>query len=134
MDLIKRFGFQSGAEGINKFEGFNDFEIDKESNLPYISSKYSNSYFVGEVINHLELEEHVVIYFKLVKTKALNNSKTLTYSYYQSNIKPVNKSKGTNIGWRCKICGYLYKGENLPKDFVCPWCKHGPNDFEKVLY
>ena len=134
MDLIKRFGFQSGAEGINKFEGFNDFEIDKESNLPYISSKYSNSYFVGEVINHVELEEHVVIYFKLIKTKALNNSKTLTYSYYQSNIKPVNKSKGTNIGWRCKICGYLYKGENLPKDFVCPWCKHGPNDFEKVLY
>ena len=134
MDLIKRFGFQSGAEGINKFEGFNDFEIDKESNLPYISSKYSNSYFVGEVINHVELEEHVVIYFKLTQTKALNNSKTLTYSYYQSNIKPVNKSKGTNIGWRCKICGYLYKGENLPKDFVCPWCKHGPNDFEKVLY
>ena len=92
MDLIKRFGFQSGAEGINKFEGFNDFEIDKESNLPYISSKYSNSYFVGEVINHVELEDHVVIYFKLIKTKALNNSKTLTYSYYQSNIKPVNKS------------------------------------------
>lgn len=134
MELIKRFGFQTGAEGINKFEGFNDYEIENEFNLPFISEKYSNSYFIGEVINYLETGDHVVIFFKALKTKALNTSETLTYSYYQNNIKPINKSKGTNIGWRCKICGYLYKGENLPKDFVCPWCKHGPSDFEKVYY
>ena len=34
--------------------------------------------------------------------------------------------------WKCKICGYIYEGEELPADFTCPLCKQPASAFEKV--
>lgn len=31
-----------------------------------------------------------------------------------------------------EICEYVYEGEELPADFVCPLFKHGTEDFEKI--
>ena len=55
----------------------------------------------------------------------------MTYNYYQSNVKPKPKTEGKK-GWVCKVCGYVYEGEELPEDFICPLCKHGAADFEPI--
>lgn len=131
-DLIKLFGYNSGKD-MNKFENFTDYSLNC-LNLPYLNKNYSNSFICGEIVNSVEVNDHIVFYFKVVEEKVLSYDETLTYSYYQKNIKPKFKSAGKRVGWRCKICGYLYKGEVLPDDFICPWCKHSKEDFEKVYY
>jgi rubrerythrin len=68
---------------------------------------------------------------QLVDAKVLSDKSTVTYDYYQKNIKPKPK-KTTKTGWRCKICGYIYENQILPEDFICPICKHGSVDFEKI--
>ena len=118
---------------MNKFENFTDYSLNS-LNLPYLNKNYSNSFVCGEIVNSVEVNDHIVFYFKVVEEKVLSYDETLTYSYYQKNIKPKFKSAGKRVGWRCKICGYLYKGEVLPDDFICPWCKHSKEDFEKVYY
>ena len=65
------------------------------------------------------------------------NIPSVTYDYYQNNIKPkpeaVGKTEDGQTIWRCRICGYEYVGEELPDDFICPLCKHPASDFEKVV-
>ena len=64
-----------------------------------------------------------------------NKVESLTYEYYYNNIKPKNKqTSGSKVGWRCVVCGYIYEGEDIPEDYICPLCKHGIKDFEKVNY
>ena len=65
--------------------------------------------------------------------KQISNEDSLTYKFYLDNIKPKPSREEKHIkGWRCKICGYIYEGENIPEDFICPLCKHGVKDFEKI--
>ena len=127
-DVFKHFGFQSGA-GVNKFEGYTDAKR-SPNGLLYIT-KDTNAYMSAYVKQEIDLGTHTLFIAQLVAAEVLSDVPTVTYDFYQKNIKP--KPETTNkSGWRCKICGYIYEGENLPSDFICPLCKHGAIDFEKM--
>ena len=83
-----------------------------------------------EVENYVDLGTHGMFICKVTDSKVISNVETMTYNYYQANVKPkpVEKKKG----WVCKVCGYIYEGEELPEGFICPLCKHGVDDFEKI--
>ena len=128
-DLFKRFGFQSGRT-VNKFEGFNDYKI-AENGINYLT-KFANAYLSLEVKDVLDLGSHYGFMLYIKSSTLLNNEESVTYDYYQKNIKPIPPKETKKKGWICKICGYVYEGEVLPKDFICPICKHGAADFEKL--
>ena len=126
-DLFKKFGFVSGKDK-NKFEGEN---VEKSSNGLVVLSNNINAYMSLEVKNSIDLGTHIMFICNVVESKILNNNKTMTYDYYQANVKPIPKTEKKK-GYVCKVCGYVYEGEELPEDFICPLCKHGASDFEKI--
>ena len=127
--LFKRFGFQSGAT-VDKFQGFEDIKLAKNG-ICYLT-KYSNAFISLNVVETLDLGTHFGFICTISESQTLNNDTSLTYAYYMENIKPVPPKTNKKVGWICKICGYVYEGEVLPKDFICPICKHGAEDFEKL--
>ena len=127
-DLIKRFGFSSGRN-INKFEGFVDYKI-ADNGIAYIT-RGTNSYISAKVISSVDNGTHITFFADVVDEKTLSNEKSITYAYYQESLKPKQKLQNKTI-YVCKVCGYVYEGEVLPDDFICPICKHGAEDFEKV--
>ena len=127
-NTFKHFGFQSGAN-CNKFENFTDSKR-SPNGLLYIT-KNTNAFFSAYVKQELDLGTHILFIGQLVAAEVLDDEPTVTYTYYQKNIKP-KPQETKKSGWRCKICGYVYEGENLPEDFICPLCKHGAVDFEKI--
>lgn len=127
-DVFKNFGFQSGNE-VNKFVEFKDVKR-SENGLLYLS-EYSNAYVSGKVVETVDLGTHYMFVADFVDSQVLNDDKSMTYEYYHARVKP--KPQNEVKGYRCVICGYIYEGETLPDNFVCPLCKHGPDDFEKIL-
>lgn len=125
-DLIKKYGFVSGRD-VNKFEGE---EVERSNNGLVILPDHINAFLSLEVESYVDLETHGMFICKVVEAKKLNNNETLTYNYYQSNVKPKPEEK--KKGYVCKVCGYVYEGDELPDDFICPLCKHGASDFEKL--
>lgn len=128
-DVFKNFGFQSGNE-VNKFVEFTDVKRSKNG-LLYLS-RYSNSYISGKVTETVDFGTHYMFVADFEDAEILNDEKSMTYEDYHAKVKPKpeeNKVKG----YRCKICGYIYEGDPLPDNFVCPLCKHGPDDFEKIV-
>ena len=127
-EIFKHFGYQSGAD-IDKFADF--YDTKRSPNGVLYVTQNTNAYMSAYVKQEIDLGTHSLYIAQLVAAEVLSDVPTVTYDYYQKNIKPkaepVKKS-----GWRCKICGYVYEGENLPADFICPWCKHGVADFEKI--
>ena len=128
-DVFKRFGFQSGRN-VDKFDGFNDYAL-AENGLPYLT-RYANAYISLVVTEVIDLGSHYGFICKFNESKVLNNEESLTYNHYLNFVKPKPKVEANKVGYRCKICGYFYEGKDIPKDFVCPICKHGLEDFEKV--
>jgi len=128
-DLFKRFGFQSGRE-VNKFDGF--FDTKRSNNGVLYITQNTNSYMSAYVQQEIDLGTHTMFIGQLVDSVCFNDIPTVTYDFYQKNIKPKPENTAPKKGWRCKICGYIYEGENLPADFICPLCKHGAADFEKI--
>lgn len=128
-ELFKHFGFQSGRQ-THKFEDYSDYAT-SSNGLPYIT-KGSNAYISGKVINTVDLGTHTMFVADVTDGEILNDTPSATYAYYHANIKPQPK-KAEKSCYRCKICGYEYEGEELPEDFICPLCKHGAADFEKVI-
>lgn len=129
-DIFKRFGYQSGKT-VDKFAGFDFYSLAKNG-LPFIT-KYSNSYMSLECVEVFDLGSHYGFLCKVVDGQQLSNEDSVTYSFYLDNIKPKPaRDEKKIVGWRCKICGYIYEGKDLPKDFVCPICKHPASDFEKI--
>ena len=129
-DVFKQFGFCSGREK-DKFEG-GRYET-SENGLYYLSD-CANAVLSGKVIDYYDYDTHTLFVLEVTEAKKLSDEKSVSYEYYQSNIKPKPAEKQAEAGkekWVCKICGYVHEGE-LPADFVCPWCKHPAEDFEKV--
>lgn len=125
--LIKHFGFSSGKD-TNKFENFDDFAL-AQNQIPYIT-KSTNSYITAKVVSSYDVGTHITFVADVVDDIVLNQNETLTYSYYLNNIKP--KPETTNKkSYVCKICGYVYEGDNIPDDYICPICKHGKEYFEE---
>lgn len=126
--IFKHFGYQSG-EKVNKFELFNN--VQRSNNDVFYINKNTNSYISAYVHQEIDLGTHILFIAQLVDAKSLTDMPTVTYSFYQDKIKP--KVQNTHkSGWRCKICGFVYENEFLPEDYVCPICKHGAIDFERI--
>ena len=132
-EIFKQFGFQSGRD-VDKFEGGR--YATSENGLYYLP-EYANAMMSAKVVDSHDYGTHTLFVAEVTEAKKLSTDKSVTYEYYQSNIKPkpqaVKAEAPTAKGkWVCKICGYVHEGDELPADFICPWCKHPAEDFEKV--
>lgn len=126
-EMFKCFGFRSGRT-CQKFDDFPD--VARAKNGVLYTTKSTNAYFSGRVIEQKDLGTHILFIADVTEAEVLSDKKTVTYTYYQENIKPTPETK--KKGWVCKICGYVYEGEELPQDYICPLCKHPASDFEKI--
>lgn len=127
-ELIKRFGFASG-KNTDKFSGFANCER-AENRIMYVTEN-TNAFISAKVFKTEDVGTHIVFFADVTEAKALSDEKSLTYEYYFENVKPKVQPK--KKGYVCKICGYVYEGDPLPADFICPICKHGAEDFEPIL-
>lgn len=129
--LFQHFGFQSGRE-TDKFVGIPFQLTDQE--LPYLTD-HTTAYFDCKITQSHDLGTHMLFIAHVVDADVLSSEKAMTYSYYHEFVKPKPSSDAASPkkGWRCVVCGYVYEGEELPSDFICPWCKHGIEDFEKIV-
>lgn len=128
-DVFKHFGFQSGRD-VDKFTDYKD-ATRSENGLYYVTGD-TNAYISGKVINTLDLGTHTMFIADVTDAEVLADVPTTSYDYYQKNIKPKPEAPKKVTGYVCKICGYIYEGDPLPEDFICPICKHGAADFEKI--
>lgn len=131
MEVIKHFGFQSGRT-VNKFEHCQE-EHRAANGILYIP-KYTNSFISGKVTQTVDLGTHTLFIAEVTEAATLGEAPSLTYNYYQQHIKPKPASTAESpkvTRWVCQVCGYVYEGESIPDDFICPWCKHGKADFVK---
>lgn len=129
-DIFKRFGFASGKD-VNKFEGFVDFKI-ANNGVAYIT-KNTNAFISARVVSQLDIGTHITFFAEITEEGIISSNKPMTYAHYLENVKPKPESKPSGkVVHICRICGYVYEGDPLPKDFVCPICKHGAEDFDRV--
>ena len=129
MAVFEHFGFQSG-KSVNKFET-DVYGAKKSENGVYYLTEHTNAYISAYVTDTVDLGTHTLFIATVVKAEKLADTTSVTYDYYFKNIKPAPSAKAK--GWVCKICGYVYEGEELPADFICPLCKHPASDFEKLV-
>ena len=140
LHLIGTFGFKN-SEAVDKFAAFSTKE--DENNIPYLT-EHAAARYSCEVAGTLDLGTHILIIGKVTEAEILSDEPVMTYDYYHRVVKggtpPTAPSYKGNIShkpaqkaqWRCKICGYIYEGDPLPADFVCPICGQGADKFEKV--
>ena len=125
--VFQHFGFQSGRS-VDKFA---DYEaLHSDNGLPFLP-RYINAFMSLEVESYVDLDTHGMFICKVTEARVMSDKDTMTYTYYQKNVKPKPETEGKK-GWVCKVCGYIYEGEELPDDYICPLCKHGVADFEKI--
>ncbi len=126
--LFQTFGFVSGRNE-NKFASYE--EVLRSDNGLVFLPKYINSFMSLKVEEYVDLGTHGMFICSVTEARVMNKMETMTYTYYQNNVKP-KPDVGEKKGFVCKICGYVYEGDTLPDDFVCPLCKHGASDFEPI--
>ena len=127
-EIFEHFGFHSGRD-TDKFASF--YNTKRSPNGVLYITQNTNSYMSAYVKQEIDLGTHTLFIAQLVAAEILSDEPTVTYTYYQKNIKP-RPQPAAKKGWICKICGYIYEGEILPPDYICPICKHGAADFEKL--
>ena len=125
--IFQHFGFQSGRDTDKFAQGEGQRS---ENGLMYIPWN-TNALLSGKVIDTAEFETHTLFIADVTEAKILSDVPSVTYAYYQENIKP-KPQPAKKKGWVCKICGYVYEGDPLPADFICPLCKHPASDFEPL--
>ena len=125
--VFEHFGFQSGRD-VDKFADCSPLRSD--NGLIFLP-KYINAFMSLKVEQYVDLDTHGMFICTVTEARVLSDKETMTYTYYQDHVKPKPETEGKK-GWVCKVCGYVYEGEELPEDIVCPLCKHGAADFEPV--
>ncbi len=125
--VFESFGFRSGRN-VDKFADCTPLRSD--NGLVFLP-RYINSFMSLKVEQYVDLDTHGMFICSITELRVLSDKETMTYTYYQNNVKPKPETKGKK-GYVCKICGFVYEGEKLPEDFVCPLCKHGASDFEPI--
>ncbi len=126
--IFQQFGFQSGRD-TDKFEGCSQM-LRSDNGLVFLS-KYINSFMSLKVETYTDLGSHGMFLCTVTESRVMSDVETMTYNYYQNNVKPKPEATGKK-GFVCKVCGYVYEGDELPADFICPLCKHGAEDFEPI--
>lgn len=126
-EIFQRFGFQSGRRA-DKFAGMETLRSD--NGLVFLP-KYINAFMSLKVEQYVDLDTHGMFICTVTEARVMNDRETMTYNYYHSNVKPKPQTEGKK-GFVCKVCGWVYEGETLPDDIVCPLCKHGAADFEPI--
>lgn len=129
--LFRHFGFQSGRD-VDKFAGFEDCE--RSANGLYYITAGTNGFISACVEQKIDLGSHTLFIASVEDMEVLSDAASATYAYYQSSIKPkpAQPAAAGKTVWRCRICGHVYEGEELPADYICPLCKHPASDFERV--
>ena len=133
MEIIQTFGFTSSKEN----DKYKNFQIEKDTNnIPYIKENMA-ALIECEVINEIDLDTHTIFIAKILNTKNLSNEEVMTYDYYHKIKNGITPPKAPTYekpkkGYKCKICGFVYEGESLPEDFVCPICGAPASAFEKI--
>lgn len=131
-EVFRRFGFQSGRD-VDKFEGL---PVERTENWLRYLPEHTNAVISGEVIQTVDCGTHTLFVADVTEAIVLSDEPSVTYDYYFKHIKPKPAAAAKSDAgakkkrWVCKICGYVYEGDELPADFVCPLCKHGADDFE----
>ncbi|CDD22184.1 MAG: flavin reductase [Acholeplasmatales bacterium] len=125
--VFENFGFQSGRN-TDKFVNYP--YILSDNGLPILTN-YINASISLKVENYIDLDSHGMFICSVTEARVMNNKETMTYEYYQKNVKPKPDTDGKK-GFVCKVCGYVYEGDVLPDDYICPLCKHGASDFEPI--
>ena len=125
--VFEAFGFRSGRN-VDKFADCTPLRSD--NGLVFLP-RYINAFMSLKVEQYVDLDTHGMFICSVTEARTLSDAETMTYSYYHTNVKPKPQTEGKK-GYVCKICGYVYEGEELPEDFVCPLCKHGAQDFEPI--
>lgn len=129
-EVFQRFGFQSGRD-CDKFDGY--ASVKRGANGVLYCTEHTNAFISGKVVNQMDLGTHTMFIADVTDCEVLSDETSVTYDYYQKNIKPQPKKEEKVVtGYRCTICGYIYEGDELPADFVCPICKHGAEVFEPI--
>ena len=130
--IYRQFGFASGRDTDKFAEG----RYETSENGLYYLPEYTNAVLSAKVIDSYDYDTHTLFVAEVTEAKKLSDEKSVSYEYYLNNVKPkpetAPKTEEKKSRWVCKICGYTYEGEELPKDFICPWCKHPAEDFEKI--
>ena len=126
-EIFQRFGFQSGRTA-DKFEGIKPLRSD--NGLIFLP-KYINAFMSLKVEQYVDLDTHGMFICTVTEARVMSNKETMTYTYYHNNVKPKPQTEGKK-GFVCDICGYIYEGDVLPDDFICPLCKHGVADFSPI--
>ena len=129
MDLFKHFGFQSGRTA-DKLANWP--EASRSANGVSFIPGFTNAFMSGKVVNAIDCGTHTLFIADVTEAKVLSDEPSVTYQYYFDHIKPKPPVLEQKKGFVCKICGYVYEGDELPADFVCPLCKHGAEDFEPI--
>lgn len=127
-EIFKQFGFASGRDT----DKLANTAYPKTENGLYYIPEYANAVLSGKVIDAYDYGTHTLFVAEVTEGKVLSSEKSVSYEYYLSNIKPKPQAEKSNTEkWVCKICGYVHEGE-MPDDFICPWCKHPKEDFERI--
>ena len=127
--MFQHYGFQSGRN-VDKFAGIKGMA--RAINGVYYIPYCTNAFISGRVVKTIDLGTHTFFVADVTEARTLSNVPSMTYSFYFANVKPKPTKMQKKTGWVCKICGWVYEGETLPPDIVCPLCKHGAADFEKL--
>ena len=125
--IFQQFGFQSGRT-VDKFAGV---KINRSGNGLVFLDQYINAFMSLKVEQYVDLGTHGMFICSVTEARVINDRETMSYNYYQQNVKPKPQTEGKK-GFVCKICGYIYEGDELPEDIICPLCKHGAVDFEPI--
>ena len=125
--VFQRFGFQSGRTA-DKFDGID--ELRSDNGLRFLP-RYANSFMSLKVEDYMDLGTHGMFICSVAEARVMGDKETMTYTYYQKNVKPKPQTEGKK-GYVCKVCGWVYEGDPLPEDIICPLCKHGAADFEPI--
>ena len=125
--VFQNFGFRSGRT-VDKFEGIE--ELRSDNGLRFLP-RYVNSFMSLKVESVVDLDTHGMFICSVTEARVMSDRQTMSYTYYQDNVKPKPETEGKK-GFVCKVCGWVYEGDTLPDDIVCPLCKHGAADFEPI--
>lgn len=126
--IFENFGFVSGRT-VDKFAGYETL-LRSDNGLVFLP-RYINAFLSLKVEDYVDLDTHGMFICSVTESRVMSDAESMTYAYYQANVKPKPQTEGKK-GYVCKVCGYVYEGDELPEDFVCPLCKHGAADFEPV--